>query len=72
MKLAHDYLVVELNHSAIQMFIETPPTSPILTDWLQFGRNVLSKSLIAEIGNTKIGGPGKTIVIDETALGRRK
>ena len=48
------------------------PTVKYLTDWTQFCRDVMTKDIIRQPRNTKVGGPGKVIVIDETALAKRK
>ena len=72
LKVAYSYLVVELNHSAIRMLLSNAPGEKSINDWLQFIRDVLSKNLIQELRNSRIGGPGRVVVIDETAFEKRK
>ena len=72
LKVAYSYLVVGLSHKAMSVMMRNTPVKNNLTDWMQFCRDVLSKDLIRELENEKLGGPGKIVVVDETALAKRK
>ena len=72
LKIAYLYVVMQHNQTAIIQALRKKPSSRIICDWLQFCRDVMSKDLIKELEGQKVGGPGKTVVIDETALGKRK
>ena len=51
--------------------VEGPPSKQTLMDWQEFFRDVMSKCVLQET-TRKLGGPGKIVVVDETALGHRK
>lgn len=70
--MAFAYVVLKLNGVDIKHILDNPPNITTVTDWLQFFRDVMSKEVQHETRNLRIGGPGKTVVIDETALSKRK
>ena len=72
LKVVHAYLVNKINYDGISMMMTDAPKSTNLTDWLQFCRDLLSKALLGETQGVKLGGPGKVVVVDETALAKRK
>ena len=72
LKIAYAYLVNKVNYRGISRMIMGAPRSESLLDWIQFCRDVLSADLIQETRIQKLGGPGKVVVVDETALAKRK
>ena len=69
LKIAYAYLVNKVNYRGM---IKDAPRSECLLDWIQFCRDVLSADLIRETRDQKLGDPGKIVVVDDTALAKRK
>ena len=69
-KVAFLYVFAEVNAKTIRRMMHAPADLH-LTNWTQFCRDALSKDLIV-MQNVKIGGPGTVVVVDETALAKRK
>ena len=72
LNIAYLYVMMQENQTAIAQALRKKPRPTTICDWLQFCRDVMSKDIIQELAGEKLGGPGKTVVIDDTALGKRK
>ena len=71
LNIAYAYVGQNQNVSEIQSMVEGPPSKQTLVNWQEFFRDVMSKCVLQET-TRKLGGPGKIVVVDETALGHRK
>lgn len=71
LKMAYIYVETGIGGDLMRTLLDDPPSNPIIIDWMQFFRDIMSKEVIEETRG-KVGGPGKMIVVDETALSSRK